>query len=241
MLATSDLVVVGAVDIRAQNSISFGDNAGLNAGSSTIMLAANQDGLGTQGITQNSTAIIRTTNETDHALVILVGRAAATQTSPCSRPAQRLLAPFTSLSAARSLIIGSNEDPNVTARTAVINAGAGIGGTGDADIDTAVAFLSGGTTSGDIHLDAVADVQLQGLLAPAGSIFVNSGGHISILNGTFLESSTGTVSNAPPLLRVEQQDPERCHFARPIRRSASSARLAAIQVRWATIKSSART
>jgi hypothetical protein len=101
----------------------------------------------------------------------------------------------------------ANEDPNVTARTAVINAGAGIGGAGDADIDTAVAFLSGGTTAGDVHLDAVADVQLQGLLAPAGAIFVNSAGHITILSGTFLESATGKVSNAPPLLRVAQQDP----------------------------------
>src|SRR5205823_12241923 len=72
-LATSDMVTVGAVDIVVQNAISFGDNAGLNAGSSTIMLAANQDGSGSQGMTQNSSAVIRTTNGTDHAIQIIVG------------------------------------------------------------------------------------------------------------------------------------------------------------------------
>src|SRR5207253_2276876 len=47
-------------------------------------------------------------------------------------------------------------------------------------------------------------IQLQGLLAPGGSIFVNAAGHITILSGTLLESATGKVSNAPPLLRITQ-------------------------------------
>src|SRR6185295_18031877 len=73
MLATSDIVTVGAVNVSAKRSITFGDSAGLNAGSSTIMLAANQDPTLAGGFTQSSSAVIQTSNNTDQALQILVG------------------------------------------------------------------------------------------------------------------------------------------------------------------------
>ena len=105
----------------------------------------------------------------------------------------------------------TNEDANVTAHTLIVTAGENIGGSTAADLDTSIAVLSGASTSGDIRiderddiqlgdtfLDAQNNIQLRNLIAPGGSISIDAGGIIDILNGTYLQSSTGKVSNAPP-------------------------------------------
>jgi trimeric autotransporter adhesin len=69
---TATVVTVGAVDLQAQNAVTL--NAGLNAGSSTIAIAANQDGSGAEGFSQ-TTGTIQTTNATANAVAINVNAA----------------------------------------------------------------------------------------------------------------------------------------------------------------------
>lgn len=61
VLATADIITVGPAKIVAAQSLSFGDLAGLNAGSSTITLGA-----GSGGLMEASTAIIQTANNTEN-------------------------------------------------------------------------------------------------------------------------------------------------------------------------------
>jgi hypothetical protein len=69
---TATVVTVGAVDLQAQNAVTL--NAGLNAGSSTIVIAANQDGSGAEGFSQTAGAI-QTSNATAGAVAINVNAA----------------------------------------------------------------------------------------------------------------------------------------------------------------------
>jgi len=69
---TATVVTVGAVQLQVQNAITL--NAGLNAGSSTIAIAANQDGAGAEGFSQTA-GTIQTTNDTASAVAIDVNAA----------------------------------------------------------------------------------------------------------------------------------------------------------------------
>jgi fibronectin-binding autotransporter adhesin len=63
----------GNVSLVAQNAVTV--NGGINAGAGTITLAANQDGAGTEGFTQDSAAVLQTTNATASAVGITVNAA----------------------------------------------------------------------------------------------------------------------------------------------------------------------
>ena len=113
---------------------------------------------------------------------------------------------------------------NIVAQKAVLKAGADLG-TGlvnagpmsDGDIDVSVQFLTATSNVADktkgVFIDAIGDIELQGVFAPQGAVRINATGVISIQDGTladkkFLESKTGKVSNAPPILRIEEADPD---------------------------------
>ncbi|MCL4206325.1 MAG: hypothetical protein KJ000_27905 [Pirellulaceae bacterium] len=69
---TATVDTVGAVQLQAQNAVTL--NAGLNAGSSTIAIAANQDGAGAEGFSQTA-GTIQTTNASASAVAIDVNAA----------------------------------------------------------------------------------------------------------------------------------------------------------------------
>jgi len=160
------------------------------------MLAANQDNTGSQGVTQSSSAIIRTTSESDLALQIMIGGSGDGKIS--------LLQVGTASGAIHITAGGSildnlsSENANLVAHTAVLNAGLNIGGVDD--LNTDVAVLWGSAAGGSMNLNELNDIQLgsnlgtlispdfRNLVAPHGSITVHAGGLIHIQDGSFLQS-----------------------------------------------------
>ncbi len=215
----SDVVTVGNVNLIAQNDVSFGLNAGLNAGASTIAILVNQDGTGNEGFTQHSSAIIQTLNDTVSALAIFVGGDGNALIS--------ILQTGTTSDSARIVLnIGgfiqdnrNDELANLVTSRAVLNAGTGIG-TPTNDIDTTIQFLEAITGANYIRIDETNDLRLDGVRA-AGPFFgtpVLEGGppqiaihsqtgNITILNLSTVTSSTGQISNAPPLIRLDEVNP----------------------------------
>jgi hypothetical protein len=72
-LAGAALTATGPVSLQAQNAVTV--NVSLDAGASTIAIAANQDGSGSAGFTQSAASTINTTNTTAGALSINVNTA----------------------------------------------------------------------------------------------------------------------------------------------------------------------
>ncbi|MGF1580388.1 MAG: autotransporter-associated beta strand repeat-containing protein [Gemmataceae bacterium] len=76
-VATDEIKVLGSVTsqgpvaLTAQNAITL--DALLDAGSETIIISANQDGIGTENFSQNADGNIQTTNQTNNAVTITVG------------------------------------------------------------------------------------------------------------------------------------------------------------------------
>ena len=200
---TQDVVTIGAVVIRTQNELNFLTNAGLNATASTITLQVNLNG-GPEGLTQDSTALIQTTNDTAAALLLTVG---GTGDARISRLQTGATAGVITLNVGGAIIDNrANEDANLTAFLADLTAGAGIGSFPN-DLDTNLAFVTAFTTTQDIVLDEANNLTLRNMTAVAGTINVNSGGLLFIQNGQVLQSATGKASNAPPLLTLAENNP----------------------------------
>ncbi|MCZ6893881.1 MAG: hypothetical protein O7H40_07525, partial [Gammaproteobacteria bacterium] len=73
------------------------------------------------------------------------------------------------------------EAPNITAGTADLTAATGIGAPGDADIDTAVGTLIAETTvSGDIYIDEVDSITLDGVTTAGSDIDIIAGETITV-------------------------------------------------------------
>src|SRR5207247_2182456 len=62
--------------VRTQNGITL--NGSVNAGASTVTMAANQDGSGTEGLTQASGTSVQTTNATASAISVKVNTTTGT-------------------------------------------------------------------------------------------------------------------------------------------------------------------
>jgi len=105
------------------------------------------------------------------------------------------------------------EDNLVTERV-VLEAGTGIGAVHE-PLRTDIEFLTAYTQTGVIRVLERDGLQLEGIAAPGEFVgsapqveIVSQTGPLVILNGTFLESSTGRVSNVPTVLQLVQDDPD---------------------------------
>jgi hypothetical protein len=144
---TADMVTVGNVTIDAQNAITLNGAAGINAGASTISLAANQDGVGTAAFTQNGTGIIQTTNNVGMAVSIAVGGSGSALLGDIRAASGTVL-----VNAGGAIQDNlAAETPNVTANTLALVAVTGIG-TDLIDLDISADVLAARTNSGDINV-----------------------------------------------------------------------------------------
>lgn len=206
------MVTVGDVMIDARNAILLAAGVGIDAGAALLFLKANQDLAGVAGFSQGSGSLLSTTSESPLAVRIFVGGqgdAAIAQVQTGTVTGRVTVDVGGAITDAQG-----TEAANITAFGVAFTAQTGIGAFGadlpdNPDFDLAVAVLTATTAGGDIVLGEQDAIQLQGLSAAGGSIRVVSvGGLISILDGTFLRSLTGQVSNAPPLLVLAEVNPD---------------------------------
>jgi hypothetical protein len=83
---SATVTTVGTVNLNAQNAISVNAGAGLNAESSTITIAANQDANGAEGFAQADNTRVQTTNGTAAAINLTVGGSGNAAIAPRCRP-----------------------------------------------------------------------------------------------------------------------------------------------------------
>lgn len=223
-LDSAPMITVGTVHLDAQNAITIGAAAGLDAGASTIRIAANQDGLGSDGLTQAAGTTIQTTAATSDAIVILVGgsgdaRLARIQTGAGAD------ARITISAGGRVLDHDLATMPNLRTTRLQIVAGAGIGqpnsGGSDAKpLRTEVDLLAATATTGYLWIREATVLVLDGVHAPGPVSGVSMldggppqvqiesvGGQLAVAAGTVVQSETGQVNNVPPLLRLQPLDP----------------------------------
>ncbi|MCL4205578.1 MAG: hypothetical protein KJ000_24115 [Pirellulaceae bacterium] len=225
-LNSATITTVGTVDLAAQNAISIHSGAGLNAGASTIAIAANQDGTGTQGFTQADGMVIQTTNDSEDAIHIAVGGGggaaiAALQTGDDGR---------VTIVAGGPISDTNGDAMNITAGSASLTAAGGIGSsdaletaidvlafrnlstgdvqitnTGDLAIGTLGTVVGGSAGTGSIALkadgdiDIVNDIQTSGgaLENGEGLILIDAGGSINLQDGVVVQTGTGQVKGLP--------------------------------------------
>ncbi|QDU28464.1 Pentaxin family protein [Anatilimnocola aggregata] len=211
------IVTVGNISVEVQNAMLLAANVGLEAGSALITLKANQDQAGTSGFTQGSGSLIRTASNDPLAIQILVG---GTGGAAIAQLQAGTTSGVVTIDVGGKITDAQNDETtNLTAFRANLAAQIGVGDLGPAvpnnpDFDTAVAQITVVTTGGDIALNEADDIQLQGLFALDGSVrVVSANGYITILNGTlvdgkFVQSGTGQISNAPPVLVLAEVDPD---------------------------------
>ena len=236
-LATSGSISVSAlngIEITAEDYLT----PGIDAGVSTIVLMANQDGDDSEGFLQASEAVIRTDyapgsdDDSPLAIEIRVGGTGDAEISvlqadgvpdPDADP-EITITVTVAVEVGGQIIDARNgetpgDDANIIAQTAILTAVTGIGKDGgDDDIDTAIAYLTATADSPDtlptsdaghdISIDEADDIELGMVQAFHGSVFVNAVGLISIEDGSNLQSYTGKVSNAPPLLVLAEANPD---------------------------------
>jgi len=188
---TADVVTIGAVLLTADNGIAFNANAGLNAGASTITILANQDGMGSQGFTQASSAIIRTLNETAAAVHIEVGGTGDASISDIRAGTATGVVSITAGGAIVDNLTG--EAANITARSAALRAASGIGSSDD--IDTDVDQLAFSCTAGLVNISNLGNLTLTAvdglttsLAFTGGSLFASGSLTIAMtsqVGGTF--------------------------------------------------------
>ncbi|MDX1948441.1 MAG: LamG-like jellyroll fold domain-containing protein [Pirellulaceae bacterium] len=212
--STTGFDVFGTVSVNTQQEIAFHSAANLTAGLE-ILFQVNQDNSGSEGFTQHTTSTIQSASNAANALVIDVKGAGSAAIS---------ILKVGTTSGGITLDVGGEisdnhsgeipgTDANLVGFAATLNAITGIGKTNDIDTELAYvnAFTSDGnplTTDNDFSLDEATSILLGNVLAPRGSVFVNAGGVIAIEDGKQLQSFTGRVSNAPPLLVVTETNPD---------------------------------
>lgn len=200
-----------AIEITTDNALLV--NGNVDAGNATIALLVNQDGIGNQGITQTAPTTIRTTNSTVDAVFVQVGGNGNFLLSQIETGTSDSLAQV-SLDIGGAIInVLATGVPNVITSKLLITAGSGIGAP-TKPLRTDINFLEATTDEGYIWVIEKDDIQLQGISAtgniPVGTAQINIqslAGAISVLNGTWIRSSTGQVNNIPPQLRIAQANP----------------------------------
>jgi autotransporter-associated beta strand protein len=168
-LSSGTLTTVGAITLTALDAVSL--NGGLNAGASTIAIAANHDGSGTQGFTQSAGGI-QTTNTTASAVSITVNTLAGGSGNAALRSVQAGTTGTVTVNAFTGAIIDSNGTAaNVTASagTATLTGGAGI------DADLAVGFVTATATDSNVSLRENGTVVVNGINAGTGTITLGAG------------------------------------------------------------------
>ena len=161
MLNTADIVTVGAVSVTAQNAIALNAGGGIDAGASTITLLANQDGAGVQGFTQNTSAVIQTTNDTTTAVAVSVGgsgdAAIGRIVAGITNGTVTIISAGGAITDNRTGEGAGNE--NIVAGRAVVSAVKGIGSTDD--IDTSIDNLAfANSVSGQTNITNTGSVTL---------------------------------------------------------------------------------
>lgn len=149
---TADAVLTtGAIDLFARNAITL--SGVMNATASTITIAANQDGVGSQGFAQSVGANIVTTNNTVSAVSIAVGGAGSANIQAISVGTGAGRVTF---NVGNDVTDGNGAAVNITAYDLVANPAGGI------DSDTQVSIFTANTTDvdGDVRIDEVDDITI---------------------------------------------------------------------------------
>ncbi len=182
----SDITTVGAISIVAANQILFNANAGLNSGSSTISLRANQDGTGNDGLSQHNGSVIRTTNATTNAIRIEVAGTGSASIGDV-RATGRV-----TISAGGSIVDNSTaETANITADSVVLQAQSGIGAAGLGDIDTNVASLEALTVTGGIVISEADDITIGGVTGVLSGLDASTSGNIQVTANGLIKLTEG--------------------------------------------------
>ncbi|CAK9019730.1 Uncharacterized protein SCF082_LOCUS14635, partial [Durusdinium trenchii] len=185
VLSGAQVTTTGAVSLTAQNAISIAAGSGLNAGASTVSIAANQDGLGSEGFTQASGTILSTTNETANAVQIQVG---GTGDAAIADVRAGTTSGVVTISAGGAIVdnTAGSEAANVTSFAAALTASSGIGaGSAASDIDTQVSQIAFMNTGGatQIENDGALTIASVGALASSqasGGGFVTANSPLTI-------------------------------------------------------------
>src|SRR5262249_54731530 len=166
-LGTATLTTVGAVNLSAADAVAL--NAGLDAGGSTITIAANADGSGTQGLSQSAGAALTTTDASAAAVSVTVntsagGTGAAALGDVSVGPGGTITVNGHGGSISQSAgtllkaaLVGLTADTigsagaNVLTQAGTVTAAGGTGGVFITESDGAD-FTATATGSGDIHL-----------------------------------------------------------------------------------------
>jgi len=203
--ATGDIVTAGNIDLTAANQITLATNAGINATAATIRFAANQDNVGNENFTQDATALVQTTSNAANAVTLLVGANGSALISDVRTGSTGGV----TINVGGAIVDNSAaETPNVTAGQATLTAGTGIGvGGGAADFDTQIAMLTAPANGGDIVIQEVDALTLQGITTSGGRVQISAGGLLTIQDTTAVTNATGQVSNIPPILRIDEANP----------------------------------
>jgi hypothetical protein len=200
-----------AILIIADNALQI--DANVHAGPATITLLVNQDGLGNQGLIQTPLTVLSTTNTTADAVLVRVGGNGNFLLSQIQTGTSDPLAQVTLDVGGAVISVQPTGAMNIITSRFVVDAGSGIGGPLQALRTESQAFAAT-SVEGYIWIVEQDDIQLQGISAtgviPIGPPQINIrslAGAISVLNGTWIRSSTGQVNNIPPSLRLQQFDP----------------------------------
>lgn len=199
-VSNATVTTTGSQSLTAQNAVTL--NAGLNATGSTVTIAANQDGAGTEGFTQTAGAILTTSNA-NPAVSVTVNTAAggtgdATVTTITTGTAGGRIV----VNANRGSIRDDNNDStrlttDVLSLTAGVDIGAQFTGPQTEDIDTAANTILAATTGSPnasppargIWIDELNAVTLQSVTTADGLIRITTGGNASV--GTIAAAGTG--------------------------------------------------
>ena len=175
--STAAVTTVGAVALSAQNDITLNASSGLNAGSSSIAISANQDGVGAEGLTQASGTTIQTTNTTASALNILVGGSggAAIAALTTGTTAGTLI----QITVGGAISDSNSTSTNITSHSSVLLTGAGAGTNLD-DIETTLSALEADGGTGGIYITNDGHLVIGGISSATG--LATAGGDI-VLTG----------------------------------------------------------
>ena len=180
-IGTSNLTATDTVALSAQNTV--GMSGSLNAGSSTVSIAANADNTGAQTFTMGTGTSIVTTNDTANAIVITVnslgsgGGNAILQTLTAGTTAGSTGGRITVDANDGAIVDGNSGSNNITAGNAQLRGLAGVGTSGD-PIDTNVTRLEGVGGTGGFFVTNSSALTIGGLSAVIG--ITTSSGNINV-------------------------------------------------------------
>lgn len=201
-IGTSTLTATDNVSITANNAITL--NGTINAGSSTVNLAANNDGAGTDGLTMNSGATIVTTNDTANAINLTVNNLLG---GTGSLVVGALQAGTTSGATGGRITVDINSGAisdnngatnNLTAGNAVLRALGGVGNSGD-PIETTVSRLEAAGGTGGVFVSNAGDLSLGGISAATGvstttgTVRIRTAGSLTVEEAVIVSGAGGNI------------------------------------------------